>query len=187
MKDEDDVHVKRVDAAIIATCRNIYTEAAPVLYENIEFYITLACSGRDLISMSPAGKSRVYSQLLQDLHGRVRSLSDSVRMISLSVLFTDSRLRGEQEYKWFQRLNSELTRLVGAPKLKTLHITFEAGDFLMLAQGGYTPVEKEVEHVLATLSEVECHATVTALFHPSLNDTDAKPSMYLDTIVKLQW
>jgi hypothetical protein len=60
----------------------------------------------------------------------VRSLSDSVRMISLSVLFIDSRLRGEQEYKWFQRLDSELTRLVEAPKLKKLHITFEANGLM---------------------------------------------------------
>lgn len=51
--DRNDIYVTRVDVAILATCRAIHTEAAPVLYENTEFYIRLLCSGPNPRSISP--------------------------------------------------------------------------------------------------------------------------------------
>lgn len=67
--DTDD-YTTTVDVAILKTCRTIYAEAAPVLYENTEFGVSFACSSRDLRIMR-GRKHKVYAQLLQDLQGRV--------------------------------------------------------------------------------------------------------------------
>lgn len=82
--DDNDIHVKSIDIAILATCRTIYTEAAPVLYENTEFYIRLECSSRDLSSMEYE-KHRIYAQLQRDLQRRVRSLCNQARKVNLSI------------------------------------------------------------------------------------------------------
>jgi hypothetical protein len=185
--DNEDVHATSREVAVLETCRTIYKEAAPVLYENTEFFIMLACSGRDMYSMSPAGKNKVYGQLLQDLQGRVRSLSNVARKVLLSILLTESTLWKDEEHAWFRELTSALTWLAGASEIRELHITFEADMFSGVSENAYAVVGGEFEHVLAALGEIECHATVTAAFHPSLSSTDAKPSSYLETTAKLQW
>lgn len=179
-------HVRSVDVALLTTCRTIYAEAAPVLYGNTDFYIRSACSGPELYFIK-AEKHRVYPLRLQDLQGRVRSLLSLARKISLSIVFTDNELWEDSERTWIQQLLSELARLGSALKLKHLHITFEADGHSFSTHRGDAAVEKEFEHVLGMLGEIECHAAVTKAVDPSLGQTDFKVATYLDTIVKLRW
>jgi len=184
--DDDDAHVKKVDIALLTTCRTIHAEATPILYANTEFYISFACSGPDLYLMK-AGKHRVYPRLLQDLQGRVRSLLSLARKVSLSIVFTDNELWEDSEKDWFQQLLSELARLGEAVKLKQLHITFEADEHSLSTRHGSATIRKEFENVLSMLSEIQCRAAVTSAVHPSLGRTDIKLGTYLDTVVNLQW
>ena len=184
--DHNDRHARSADIAILTTCRTIYAEAAPVLYENTEFYISFACSGRDLISMK-LGKHRIYARLLQDLQGRVRSLFSMARKVSLSIVFTDSSGWEEAERTWFQQLTTELARLGDATKLKQLHVTFEADENSDPMLYVFHSVNKDFERVLAVLSDVECRATVTAAIHPALGTANPNLSTYFDTLAKLRW
>lgn len=84
-------------------------------------------------------------------------------------------------------MTSELARLGASPKLKQLHITFEADDYSGTPEWEEATVEEEVDHVLDVLEGVECHAAVTAAIHPTLGKTDFNLPTYLDTLVKLQW
>lgn len=186
-EDDDSVHATSRDVAVLLTCRTIYGEARAVLYENTEFHIRFACSGPDLYLMK-AGKHQIYSQLLQDLQGRLRSLIGLARHVSLSILFTDSSCWGESENMWFQQLNDELARLCEAPELKRLHIIFEAEKYSGEAEHGYATIMKEFDHVLGVLSGMEYRTTaVTSVMHLSLTGTDFKVSSYFDILARLQW
>lgn len=184
--DADDVRAKPAGLALLKTCRTIYAEALPVLYEHTEFYVKFACSGPDLYMMQ-IGKHQVYARLLQDMQGRVRSLLGTARKVSLSMLFTDSGAWKASEKAWFRYLIYELARLGDAPQLKQLHITFEADENSGLTRHDYAAVRKEFEYVLGVLGVIDCRAVVTAAVHPSLGQTDIKLGTYLDTVVKLQW
>ena len=184
--DADDVRAKPAGLALIKTCRTIYAEALPVLYQHTEFHIKFACSGPDLYMMQ-IGKHRVYARLLQDMQGRVRSLLGMARKVSLSILFTDSGVWKASERAWFHHLIYELARLGDAPQLKQLHITFEADENSGPTRHDYAAVRREFDYVLGVLGVIECCAVVTAAVHPSLGQTDIKLGKYLDTMVKLQW
>lgn len=183
--DRNDIHVTRVDVAILATCRAIHTEAAAVLYENTEFYIRLLCSGPNPRSMK-VPKHEFYTQLLQDLQGRVKSLFSHVRKISLEIVFRDIRQWDDPERTWFQQMTSELARLVEASQLKRLHILFEADEYSGPSGFDDVLVRGEFDHILGVLSGADCRAAVTAAIHPSLNKTNIKLSTYLDALAKLQ-
>lgn len=184
--DDIDCYVERVDVALLATCRTMYAEAAPILYENTEFHIRLACSGPDLRLMK-IEKHRVYAQLLRDLRGRVRSLFSQARKVSLSVLFTDSEMWEEPERQWFRDLTFELPELCEAPKLEQLHITLEVDEYSAVSRRLFPMINKEFEQVLAVLSVVESRAAVTVAAHPSLSFADVELSTYVDAIAKLPW
>ncbi|GAB7322303.1 hypothetical protein MBLNU13_g03281t1 [Cladosporium sp. NU13] len=184
--DGDELHAERADIAPLLTCRTIHAEAAPILYENTEFFIRFACSGPDVQSMK-AGKYRIYAQVLRDLRGRVRSLIKQARKVSLSIWFSDSSAWEAAERKWFRKLTSELTRLAKAPKLKQLHITFEADDYSRPALNVLPAMNKQFDRVLRVLSEVELRATVTTAIHPSIEPTDIRLSTYFDTPEKMPW
>jgi hypothetical protein len=185
--DVDDVHAKRPrDLAILTTCRAIYAEAKPVLYDNTEFHIRFACSGPDLYMMQ-AGKHRTYARLLQDMQGRVRSVLAQARRVSLSILFTDSDLWEDSEEEWFYQLTSELARLGEARQLKHLHIMFEADENSGPARHEHVVIGREFDRVLGVLSKIKCPAAVTTTVHHSLRQTDFKLEKYLGTIVELRW
>jgi len=184
--DADDVRAKPAGLALLKTCRTIYAEALPVLYEHTEFHVRFACSGPDL-HMMQIGKSQVYARLLRDMQGRVRSLLSQARKVSLSILFTDSGVWKKPEKAWFHYLIYELARLGDARRLRQLHITFEADENSGPTRHDYAAVRREFDFVLSLLGVMEFRAVVTAAVHPSLSQTDIKLGTYLDTIVKLQW
>lgn len=182
--DANDIHVKKVDLAILTTCRTIHAEAAPVLYANTEFYVRFACSGPDLRSMK-GRKHKVYAQLLRDLRGRVRSLFNQAQKVSLSFFFTANNLWEEAEGKWFQKLTSELAWLGEAPRLKQLHIMFEADDYSWPAPAIPATINEEFDMVLGVLSDFQTRAAVTTTIHPSLVNTNIELSTYLTTVNEL--
>jgi len=184
--DENDIHAKRVDIALLLTCRTIHAEAAPVLYENTEFFIRFACAGPYLQSMEVA-KYPFYAQMLVYLRGGVRSLYTQARKVSLSFFFTDSSAWEAAERLWFRNLISELVRLGQGPKLKQLHITFEADDYSRPTLRMLRAMHKEFDHVLGVFSEVDCRATVTTAIHPSIGPTDIDLSTYFAALAVFPW
>ena len=121
-KDLEGAHTKGNGAAILATCRTIYTEAKPVLYENTEFHVTLARDSADAIerelddslSDDPSSKDTVPVRFpdrwttgqsrsaagehsikpwISHLEEPLKPLFSLARKISLSILFTDSNDR----------------------------------------------------------------------------------------------
>jgi len=183
--DNGDVHATSRDVAILKTYRTIYKEAAPTLYENTVFYAVLAVGGSDSHEMSRPRKRKFYSQLLQDLQGRVRQLTGVARKVSISILLAYSGMFEKIEHEWFQQMSLELNRLGGSSELKELHITFEAS-------GYYGPpedvqLEEEVHHVIHMLGEVESQAAVTVAVHPSLSRGNSNLLGYLSTLAKLRW
>jgi hypothetical protein len=185
--DVDDAHAQHhPDLAILTTCRAIYAEAKPVLYDSIEFHIRFACSGPDLYMMQ-AAKHRIYARLLHDMQGRVRSVLAQAWKVSLSILFTDSDLWEDSEEEWFYQLTCELARLSEARQLKHLHIVFEADENSGPARYEGVMIRSEFEHVLGVLRKIECHAAVTTSVHQSLRKTDFKLENYLETVVEMRW
>lgn len=184
--DYDDIHAENADVALLSTCRTIYAEAAPVLYENTEFFVRFACSGPDLHSTT-AAKQQFYAELAQDMRGRVRSLLEQARKVSLSIYFADMSAWEEPERRWFRQVTNEIIRLGDAPKLKQLHVTFETDENSRPALSGFPEMSRKINHVLGELSDFHSCAVVTTAVHPSIGPAHVDLSLYFDALAtKLQ-
>ena len=182
--DDDDIHDETADVALLSTCRTIYAEAAPVLYENTEFFIRFACSGPDLHSTT-AAKEQFYAELAQDMRGRVRSLLTQARYVSLSIYFGDISAWGAwegPEPRWFRQVTNELIRLGDAPKLKQLHVTFEADENSRPALSGFPEMSRKINHVLGELRDFHNWPVVTTAVHPSIGPAHINLSLYFDAL-----
>lgn len=115
-----DLHKLRSDkrsaggyAAILATCRVIYVECKPVLYNNTEFRI--------LVHDCKAGTSLRWERLLKKESLRPRTSINNVRKLILEVrvnISAESRLA-----TWTERFKHNLR---SAASVRSLHITLTA-------------------------------------------------------------
>jgi hypothetical protein len=199
-KDLEGIHAKSNNAAILATCRIIYTEAKPILYDNTDFHVKLArdsaddASSDDLVSaqfprrwtpgelMSAAGEHGI-NPLVSYLQEPLLPVFSLARKISLSIFFTNSNDQDwPYEHKnWYTHLPRKLSELSKAPELKQLHLTFEARTRPFL--------RRESNHVLGLLGEIKPRAavTLTVALDASMCATDCLLAPYVETIAKLNW
>jgi hypothetical protein len=169
--------------ALLATCRTIYAEAKPVLYENTEFHVWLKYGP----GPEPTDEE---DSLLEDSEEddaseedfpAVKPLINEMRKLSLEITLTDAGkwANSEDKIKCHRSLTSELTSLSEAPHLKHVHIELSASD----GPGIVT----EVYQMISLLAGVMRRITPTISIPPSLQHTDFEPSTYFDLIAKLNW
>jgi hypothetical protein len=153
--------------ALLATCRAIYTEAQPVLYENTEFKIWCTSaedSGhlKNILSARP-------------LIGQMRKL-----LVQITLADSEPLVDPDNERKWYQTLTSELILLDEAPHLKNIHIELDAW------YGG-THVVAAFDHAMSQLSTLKYRFAPTVSIDSTLRDTDLEPSSYHDMLTRLGW
>jgi hypothetical protein len=194
---------------LLATCRTIYAEAKPVLYENTEFNV--CCSyhvdfeiadtedtlsedsqsddsssdddnSEDSHSENPsAGESSPEEPKLPQAILEAKPLISEMRKLSLEITLADADRWAdvEEKGKWYRRLTSELVLLLETPHLKQVHIELSATDGPGIAA--------ELDQMINLLSGVMLCVAPTISIDPSLRATDFELSTYFDIIDKPDW
>ena len=196
-------------AALLATCRTIYAEAKPVLYENTEFQISCSCKSSTAMD-SEDGYSWDFSMLFDTTSDEqpsdeqssddqpaevspaknsecsravlaAKPLIEQVRklLIEITLPKSDFRVNLESKNRWYEILTSELTVLSEAPRLKNVHIEFDV----------YAGAETAAafDSIMNLLSTVMYRVNPTISIDPSFRDADFEPSSYHDMLARFNW
>lgn len=128
--------------AILATCRVLYAEGKPVLYNNTEFRI--------LVGDRDAQRVRVWEKHLKQKCSHSSVSINNVRKLSLEVAV--NRSADSRRTTWTERFKQVLRT---ASAIQSLHIT--------LTVRSHEYDQKETDHTLRVIAEtVQCNGAVTA-------------------------
>jgi hypothetical protein len=169
--------------ALLATCRAIYNEAKPVLYDNTKFAVH--CSWHPSIGPASASKavqnkykSMVWAQRPSfsdtdsDSDISMSNVSDravvewkkftqlqQARIIILNLNFDGECASADVEDAWVQHMNEEIS---SACKLKVLHIILGVAE-----DGNPATAQGDLDSTMAILGELKCKVTLAAMVVPS--------------------
>jgi hypothetical protein len=172
--------------ALLATCRAIYNEAKPVLYDNTKFAVH--CSWHP--SIGPASASKAVQDKYKSMVWAQRpSFSDTnsdsdismwdgsdesdhaivewkkftqlkqARIIILNLNFDGDYASADAEDAWVQHMNEEIS---SACKLKVLHIILGVAE-----DGNPATAQGDLDSTMAILGELKCKVTLAAMVVPS--------------------
>lgn len=128
--------------AILATCRVLYAEGKPVLYNNTEFRI--------LVGDRDAQRVRIWEKHLKQKCSRSSVSINDVRKLSLEVAV--NRSAETRQTTWTERFKQILRT---ATAIQNLHIT--------LTVRSHEYDQEETDHTLRVIAEtVQCNGAVTA-------------------------
>lgn len=214
-KDLKGAYTRGNAAAILATCRTIYTEAKPVLYDNTEFHVTLARDSADAIlrelqlvhSLSDDSPSHdTVLARFPDLSwtpGQFRfaarehgiKLRESYLKEPLKPLFSLARkislsilFTESNVWEWTGEGDRWLRYL--PVKLAELCEAPELKTLHLTFEAKHRPfLRSEFNHVLGLLGDLKPRAsvTLTAAVAQSISATDCHLEPYTDTLAKLKW
>jgi hypothetical protein len=180
-KSADAHHSAGDHTAMLATCRTIYAEAQPVLYNNTIFdiqvkncYWTEEWTEADLKEVYGVNWESESDDWLENTHSLVPI--NQVRRLTLSVEVSSLEPE-ETEETWTEQLKNELR---GVWSLQSLQISLRANSDEHMSQS-------ETDRVLRIISQtIKCGGAVAGEMDPSLGSMDFDSTQYYRMLGKFR-